>query len=115
MSTVIGERRNGLATRPLREYYARVLAYLTCAATLAAGVHTQYFAVELLWMVPYALLYPHFAYHLSYRFKREYPKQTALVLLGLDALNAGAGIVMLGGALVVAIIMFFITRRWCPV
>lgn len=55
MSTVTGERRNGLATRPLREYYARVLAYLTCAATLAAGVYTQHFSIELLWMVPYTL------------------------------------------------------------
>ena len=108
MSTVTGERRNGLATRPLREYYARVLAYLTCAATLAAGVHAQYFAVELLWMVPYALLYPHFAYHLSYRFKREYPERTSQVLLGLDALNAGAGIVLFGAALVPSL-MFLLT------
>ena len=108
MSTVTGERRNGLATRPLREYYARVLAYLSCAATLAAGVHTQYFAIELLWMVPYALLYPHFAYHLSYRFKRQHPERTSQVLLGLDALNAGAGIVLLGGALVPSL-MFLLT------
>ncbi|MEK0364533.1 adenylate/guanylate cyclase domain-containing protein [Pseudomonas sp. CBC3] len=96
MSTVTGERRNGLATRPLREYYARVLAYLACAATLAAGVYTQQFAVGLLWMVPFTLLYPHFAYHLSYRFKRQYPEQTSQTLLCLDALNAGAGIVLLG-------------------
>ena len=108
MSTVTGERRNGLATRPLREYYARVLAYLTCAATLAAGVHTQYFSVDLLWMVPYALLYPHFAYHLSYRFKRKHPERTAQVLLGLDALNAGAGIVLLDAALVPSL-MFLLT------
>jgi len=93
MSTVTGERRNGLATRPLREYYARVLAYLTCAATLAAGVYTQHFAIGLLWMVPYSLLYPHFAYHLSYRFKREHPERTSQMLLSLDGLHAGAGIV----------------------
>src|SRR5690606_27749800 len=108
MSTVTGERRNGLATRPLREYYASVLAYLKCAATLAAGVHTPCFAVDLLWMVPYALLYPHFAYHLSYRFKRKHPERTAQVLLGLDALNAGAGIVLLDAALVPSL-MFLLT------
>jgi hypothetical protein len=100
MSTVTGERRNGLATRPLREYYARVFAYLICAATLAAGVYTQQFGLELLWMVPYTLLYPHFAYHLSYRFKRDHPETTSQTLLCLDALNAGAGIVLLGGSLV---------------
>src|SRR5690606_8781958 len=108
MSSATGERRNGLATRPLREYYSRVLAYLVGAATLAAGVHCQYFAIELIWMVPYTLLYPHFAYHLSYRFKRNHPERTSQVLLSLDALNAGAGIVLLGGALVPTL-MFLLT------
>ncbi|MBF6623725.1 MAG: adenylate cyclase [Pseudomonas stutzeri] len=108
MSTVTGERRNGLATRPLREYYARVLAYLTCAATLAAGVYTQHFSIELLWMVPYTLLYPHFAYHLSYRFKRQHPERTSQILLSLDALNAGAGIVLFSCALVPSL-MFLLT------
>jgi len=108
MASVTGERRNGLATRPLREYYSRVLAYLVGAATLAAGVHCQYFAIELIWMVPYTLLYPHFAYHLSYRFKRNHPERTSQVLLSLDALNAGAGIVLLGGALVPTL-MFLLT------
>ena len=68
MTSTRVERRNGLATRPLREYYSRVLAYLICAATIAAGTYIQYFPMDLLWMVPYALLYPHLAYHLSYRF-----------------------------------------------
>jgi len=108
MPTVTGERRNGLATRPLREYYARVLAYLSCAAILAAGVYTQQFALDLLWMVPYTLLYPHFAYHLSYRFKREHPERTSQTLLSLDALNAGAGIVLLGCSLVPSL-MFLLT------
>ncbi len=108
MSTVTGERRNGLATRPLREYYARVFAYLICAATLAAGVYSQQFALDLLWLVPYTLLYPHFAYHLSYRFKREHPETTSQTLLCLDALNAGAGIVLLGCSLVPSL-MFLLT------
>ena len=49
MTSTPVERRNGLATRPLREYYSRVLAYLICAATLAAGTYTQYFSMDLLW------------------------------------------------------------------
>ena len=89
------ERRNGLATRPLREYYSRVLAYLICSATIAAGTYIQYFSMDLLWMVPYALLYPH-------RLSPELPLQarssgthgTGPALL--DAMNAGAGILLLG-------------------
>ncbi|MCF7204044.1 adenylate/guanylate cyclase domain-containing protein [Pseudomonas oligotrophica] len=100
MSTITVERRNGLATRTLREYYSRVLAYLACAATLAAGTYTQFFSADLLWMVPYALLYPHFAYHLSYRFKRDHAERTSQVLICLDAFNAGTGVVLLGFAVV---------------
>ncbi|RRV12880.1 adenylate cyclase [Stutzerimonas xanthomarina] len=108
MTSTPVERRNGLATRPLREYYSRVLAYLICAATLAAGTYTQYFSMDLLWMVPYTLLYPHLAYHLSYRFKRDNPERTAQVLLCLDALNAGAGILLLGFSIVPSL-MFLLT------
>ncbi|PKL99838.1 MAG: adenylate cyclase [Gammaproteobacteria bacterium HGW-Gammaproteobacteria-9] len=108
MTSTTVERRNGLATRPLREYYSRVLAYLICAATLAAGTYTQYFSMDLLWMVPYALLYPHLAYHLSYRFKRDHPERTSQVLLCLDALNAGAGVALLGFSIVPSL-MFLLT------
>src|SRR5690606_41113852 len=68
MTSATAERRNGLANRTLREYYSRVFAYLAGAATLAAGTYTQLFLIDLLWMVPYALLYPQLAYHLGYRF-----------------------------------------------
>ena len=108
MTSTRVERRNGLATRPLREYYSRVLAYLICAATIAAGTYIQYFSMDLLWMVPYALLYPHLAYHLSYRFKRDHPERTAQVLLCLDAMNAGAGILLLGFSIVPSL-MFLLT------
>ncbi|AJE14929.1 adenylate cyclase [Pseudomonas sp. S5(2021)] len=108
MSTISAERRHGLATRTLREYYSRVLAYLACAATLAAGTYTQFFSLDLLWMVPYALLYPHLAYHLSYRFKRDHAERTSQVLLCLDAFNAGAGVVLLDFA-VVPSLMFMLT------
>ncbi len=96
MTFVLGDRRKGLASRPLREYYSRVLGYLACAAGLAAGTHTQFYSMDQLWLVPYALLYPHLAYHLSYRFRREHAERTAQVLLCLDGLNAGAAMALLG-------------------
>ena len=54
----------------MREYYSRVLAYIACGASIAAGTYTQYFSYGILWMVPYALLYPHLAYHLGQRFRQ---------------------------------------------
>lgn len=84
-----------LPTPPLREYYSRVLAYIATAASIAAGTYSQYFSYDILWMVPYALLYPHLAHQLSQRFKHEHPRQTHLALLFIDALHAGAGISLL--------------------
>lgn len=84
-----------LPTPPLREYYSRVLAYIATAACIAAGTYSQYFGYDILWMVPYALLYPHLAHQVSQRYKSEYPRQTHQALLFIDALHAGAGISLL--------------------
>lgn len=59
----------------MREYYSRVLAYIACGASIAAGTYTQYFSYGILWMVPYALLYPHLAYHLGQRFRQHDPRK----------------------------------------
>lgn len=84
-----------LATTPLREYYSRVLAYLAAAASIAAGTYVQHFSYDILWMVPYALLYPHLAHQVALRFRREHREATQQVLLFIDALHAGAGCVLL--------------------
>ena len=67
MKAVSPARPNSLPTPPLREYYSRILAYIAVAASVAAGNYAHYFSNELLWMVPYTLLYPHLAHHLSAR------------------------------------------------
>jgi len=85
---------------PLREYYSRVLAYIAIAASIAAGTYVQHFSYNILWMVPYALLYPHLAHQLSLRFKREQPERTILALLFIDALHAGAALALLGFSVV---------------
>ncbi|MCU9951352.1 adenylate/guanylate cyclase domain-containing protein [Pseudomonas solani] len=102
------DRLSSLPTPPLREYYSRVLAYIATAASIAAGTYTQYFGFDVLWIVPYALLYPHLAHHLSLRFKRDHPERTHLILLFIDALHAGAGAALLGFS-VVPSLMFLLT------
>ncbi len=100
MKAVSPARPNSLPTPPLREYYSRILAYIAVAASVAAGNYAHYFSNELLWMVPYTLLYPHLAHHLSARFKHDHPQQSYLVLLFLDALHAGAATALLGFSVV---------------
>ncbi|TRO32924.1 adenylate cyclase [Pseudomonas sp. ALS1131] len=101
-------RANGLPTPPLREYYSRVLAYIATAASIAAGTYVGFFAYDILWMVPYALLYPHLAHNLSRRFKRDYPQQTDLALLFVDALHAGASCVLLNFSVVPSLMFLLI-------
>ncbi|MCY1270322.1 TOMM system kinase/cyclase fusion protein [compost metagenome] len=90
------------ATPVLREYYSRVLAYMAVAASIAAGTYVQHFGFDILWMVPYALLYPHLAHHLSLRFPGE---RTDRILLGVDTFHAGAAAVLLGFSVVPTLMM----------
>lgn len=91
-----------------REYQSRILAYLAAAASIAAGTYSQHFGYDILWMVPYALLYPHLAHHLSQRYKLSHPQRTDLTLLLIDALHAGVGMTLLGYSLVPSL-MFILT------
>jgi len=97
-----------LPTPPLREYYSRVLAYIATAASIAAGTYSQYFSYDILWMVPYALLYPHLAHQVAQRFRHEHAQSSQQVLLFIDALHAGAGCVLLGFS-VIPSLMFMLT------
>ena len=92
----------------LREYYSRVLAYIAAAACIAAGTHIQYFSYDLLWLVPYTLLYPHLAFHLGRRFRHEQSERMPQLLLFVDALHTGAGCALLGFS-VVPSLMFLLT------
>ena len=58
---VLERSSSPLTPAPLREYHSRVLAYIAVAATITAGIFAKYFGYEILWMIPYALLYPHLA------------------------------------------------------
>ena len=92
----------------MREYYSRVLAYIATAASIAAGTYAGYFSYDILWMVPYALLYPHLAHNLSRRFKRDYPAPTDITLLFFDALHTGAACVLLSFSAVPSLMFLLI-------
>ncbi len=92
----------------LRENYSRMLAYIAAAAAIAAGTYVQHFSYSILWMVPFALLYPHLANHLSQRFRQDHAEQTQLALLLLDAFNTGLAVTLLSFPAVPAL-MFTLT------
>ncbi|VXC61980.1 Adenylate cyclase [Pseudomonas sp. 8Z] len=96
MKPATSSRSSSLPTPPLREYYSRVLAYITTAASIAAGTAVGHFTYDILWVVPYALLYPHLAYQVSRRFKNDHPQQTDLALLFIDALHVGISAALMG-------------------
>ncbi|SNR89917.1 Adenylate cyclase, class 3 [Pseudomonas segetis] len=73
----------------MREYYSRVLAYISIAASIAAGTYVQYFSYSILWIVPYALLYPHLAHQIGQYYKRQYPEKATQGLMIVDAIHCG--------------------------
>lgn len=88
---------------PLQEFYSRVLAYMFIAAVIASGTYNDFFSYSLLWVVPYALLYPHLAYFFTSRFKQHHPKLTYLSQLTLDSFHTGTVIALTGFAIIPAL------------
>ncbi|KHL69770.1 adenylate/guanylate cyclase domain-containing protein [Pseudomonas flexibilis] len=105
-SAIVSGSRGSLL--PLRDYYSRVLAYLTVAATVVTGTYVQHCPQEILWMVPYTLLYPQLAHLLSRPFHRRNPQRTDQALLLLDALHAGFALVLLGLSAIPALMILLI-------
>lgn len=89
----------------LREYYSRILAYIATAGCIAAGLYVQYFHLNILWIVPYALLYPHLAHVIGRTFKLRHPAGTLWALLAIDALHGGAAIALLGFSVVPSLML----------
>ncbi|MBF7729458.1 adenylate/guanylate cyclase domain-containing protein [Pseudomonas sp. N040] len=100
-STLINSHANQL----LREYYSRILAYLSAAAAIAAGTYMHHFSYTILWMVPYALIYPHLAQVLSRGLRNKYPLEVSLALTLLDAVNTGLAIALIDYAAVPGLMM----------
>jgi class 3 adenylate cyclase len=88
------------ANAPLQEFYLRVLAYMFIAVTVAAGTYTGFISYNLLWLVPYSLLYPYISHFISSRLKKLYPRLTYGCQLLLDALHAGTVFALIGFALI---------------
>ena len=72
------------------------------------GTYTQYFSYGILWMVPYALLYPHLAYHLGQRFRQHDPRKVTRVLLAVDAVHCGLGMALLGFSVVPSLMFLLV-------
>ncbi|TBV11363.1 adenylate/guanylate cyclase domain-containing protein [Stutzerimonas kirkiae] len=96
MTSAISEQRPTPASRPSHTYHARTLAYAGIGAILATGVHGHAFSPDLLWMLPYLMIYPHFAQALDSFFRRRYPSAIKRTLLLVDAMHNGAFIALSG-------------------
>ncbi|KRW62221.1 adenylate/guanylate cyclase domain-containing protein [Pseudomonas sp. TTU2014-080ASC] len=93
-----------LPAPPMREYYSRTLAYVAMAATVTAGVICHCFTYEIIWLIPYLLIYPHLAHQIGRRFRHQYPEETRLWLLFVDAMHTGSIMALLGFSIVPSMI-----------
>ncbi|MNO92721.1 Adenylate cyclase 2 [compost metagenome] len=85
-----------------------MLAYITVAASIAAGTLSNHFGYDILWMVPYALLYPHLAYYLCRRFPPANPERTRQILLYIDAVHVGAATALFGYSVVPSLMLVLV-------
>ncbi|GGJ91662.1 adenylate/guanylate cyclase domain-containing protein [Pseudomonas matsuisoli] len=99
MKTLPPVLESGFLSSGRREYHSRILAYLTFAANVAVGAYLGQYTYALLWTIPYALLYPHIVQHLAYRTARPIADVRSILLL-LDGVNVGIGIMSIGLTLV---------------
>lgn len=88
---------------PLGELYSRVLAYMYIAVVVAAGTYAGFFSYNLLWLIPYSLLYPHFAYFLTSKFKQQHTKLTYSLQSALDTFHMGVVCALIGFAVIPAL------------
>ena len=79
-----------MSSVPLQDFFPRIAVYLFIAILVAVGIYSEFLPYNLLWLVPYALLYPQAALLISTQFKRLYPRLLTRSLLVLDALQVGA-------------------------
>lgn len=84
----------------LQDFHLRILAYMLITVIISTGIYTGFLSVNLLWIVPYSLIYPHLASFFTKRFKNRHPKVTYSTQLIFDALHAGGVLALLGFALI---------------
>ncbi|MGI0116744.1 adenylate/guanylate cyclase domain-containing protein [Zooshikella sp. RANM57] len=80
----------------IRDYNIRILAYLAAAVMIAAASYTNHLAHNTLWLLIYALIYPHISYLISRHFVVKHNFTTRRVLHYIDAIHCGLLIGLIG-------------------
>lgn len=84
----------------LQGFYLRVFAYMFVAVLVATGCYTDFISYNLLWLIPYSLLYPPVSNFIADRFKDHHPRLTFGCQLALDALHAGIVFTLISFAII---------------
>jgi len=94
----------------LSEYYSRALAYLVIAATIASGCYLKHFNNNILiWLIPFALLFPHFVKLVVENLKDSIAPSHKLGLRFFDAALMGGFAALVGFSLVPSFFAALIT------
>lgn len=83
-----------------QENRSRLLAYVALAATIAAGVSSGHLDYSILWMLPYALIYPLIARFAARPLRFDHGEATRAGLLVIDGLHVGLASTLLAFPLV---------------
>ena len=93
---------------PLQVFFSRLSAYKFVAVIIAVGIYSNFLSYNLLWLIPYALLYPYFIRLATARVRQLKPKLVGRTLLCIDVLHSGAVIAAIGFALIPSMMLVLI-------
>lgn len=79
-----------IENRSTREYFLRVLSYFFIIPVIAVGLYVDEFSYNLLWLIPYSLIYPHLVQFLVLKFHPVNSIVFYKLRIMFDALHIGA-------------------------
>ncbi|MCG8312543.1 MAG: adenylate cyclase [Pseudomonadales bacterium] len=95
--------------KDLPPHMVRFLAYLVGAITFGVGLYTQFFELEVWWVIPVAIVYPIVSHIVTGYIRDRFPISTNAGLLLLDAAICGAAYVIMNFSAIPTLLLFLIS------
>ncbi|MDM1707287.1 adenylate/guanylate cyclase domain-containing protein [Thiopseudomonas alkaliphila] len=91
-----------------RTYVANVIVYSMVALAVAVGIYTEEFSLQLLWLVPYGLIFPHLLFLLKDLVPASLIKDNAFNQINLDSINFSLFACLMGYSVVPSLFLSLI-------
>lgn len=94
------------SNKPIQEYFLRILGYIFIIQLIVIGRYVSDFSYNLLWLIPYSLIYPHLVQLLLLKFNHVNSVVFYRLRIMLDAVHAGTISALMGFTLIPSLLGF---------